>query len=181
MTQVPVDGTRTYGSQAPNWHHQSSPSPLGMCGSKRLENEMVNCDRCCGIGHEHESPSPNSNIIPLVTLQIPPAKGAQRPPNYPLPTKEALIKFLGGPVHPRVPCGLRFPPTLNQSFPNRCPSLPLQHRNHPVKFLNRSILNQDFPFPLAVPNPHPQPQNGFQRPLLRPHIRIHPPRPANLP
>jgi len=31
--------------------------------------------------------------------------------------KEVLIKSLGSSVHPCVPCGLRFLPTLNQSFP----------------------------------------------------------------
>ena len=34
-----------------------------------------------------------------------------------LRAKEVLIKSLGSSVHPRVPCGLCFLPTLNRSFP----------------------------------------------------------------
>src|SRR5208337_5576881 len=59
-------------------------------------------------------------------------------------------------------------------------SLPLQHPHHPVKILQRAILDHNLASPLPIPDPHPHPQHLLQRPLRRLHIRIHPPRSASL-
>src|SRR5258708_14087813 len=79
--------------------------------------------------------------------------------------------------HGRIP--LKYCPltTDHRPLPH---SLPLQHPHHPIKILQRPILNHNPPPPLPIPNSHPHAQHFLQRPLRRLHIPIHPPRAASL-